>query len=89
MSGVRVTLCRALVDLFAGAAPQIVIEGDTVQDIVHGLDRLYPGMADRLADETPAIRRHLNIFVDGRKATLATVVAPASTVYIITAVSGG
>jgi molybdopterin converting factor small subunit len=46
-------------------------------------------MRDRLCDTRPAIRRHINVFVEGRRARLDTPLAPGSEVDIITAVSGG
>jgi molybdopterin converting factor small subunit len=46
-------------------------------------------MRDRLCDSRPAIRRHINVFVDGERATLATVLKPGTEVYVLTAISGG
>ena len=46
-------------------------------------------MRDRLCDTTPAIRRHINVFVEGKRARLDTRLAPGADVYILTAVSGG
>lgn len=86
---IAVTLSRALVDLFPGADTTLDLEADTVARLIAVLDARYPGMADRLTDETPAIRRHLNIFVDGERAKLTTPLAPGSRVYILTAMSGG
>jgi hypothetical protein len=46
-------------------------------------------MRDRLCDSRPAIRRHISIFVGGRRASLDTRLAPGSEVAIMTAISGG
>jgi hypothetical protein len=46
-------------------------------------------MRDRLCDSTPAVRRHINVFVDGERATLETRIAPGTDVFIMTAISGG
>lgn len=86
---VTVVLPRALLSLFPGAPSRVLIEGQTVGDILVSLDRHWPGMRDRLADSRPAIRRHLNIFVRGEKASLETLVAPGDVVYVLTAMSGG
>lgn len=86
---VTVTLSRALVDLFPGAPHRLDLAARTVDDLINALDERHPGMADRIRDETPAIRRHLNVFVDGEKAHLATPLAAGSQVYILTAMSGG
>ena len=53
------------------------------------LDARWPGMRDRLCDSRPAIRRHINVFVDGEKAALDTPLAPGTEVIIMTAISGG
>jgi sulfur-carrier protein len=84
-----VVLSRALLDLFPHAPASVTIEADTVAALIQALDQRFPGMADRLVDETPAIRRHLNVFVDSDKATLTTSVHATSQVYILTAMSGG
>ncbi len=46
-------------------------------------------MRERLCNETPAIRRHINVFVDGRRASLSTPLAPGADVFVLTAISGG
>ena len=61
----------------------------TVRDMVDELDRLWPGMRDRLCDSTPAVRRHINIFIDGDKAKLDARIPPGAEVFVITAISGG
>jgi molybdopterin converting factor small subunit len=62
---------------------------DTVDEMMDALDARWPGMRDRLCDSTPAIRRHINVFVDGRRASLDTRLAPGTDVFIVTAISGG
>lgn len=86
---IRVILPRALVDLFPGSAVEVRLGAASVDQLMRELDARWPGMRDRLVDATPAIRRHLNVFVDGRRATLATSIAPGTTVYVMTAMSGG
>ena len=48
-----------------------------------------PGMRDRLVEEGPRLRRHINVFVDGRPADLLTRCRDGATVHVIPAVSGG
>jgi hypothetical protein len=57
--------------------------------LIDELDRRWPGMKDRLCDSSPAIRKHLNIFVEGRRAKLDTPLKPDVQVTILTAMSGG
>jgi len=67
----------------------VALTASTVDAMIGALDARWPGMRDRLCDSTPRIRRHINIFVDGRRATLATPLAPGAEVIVLTAISGG
>ncbi|MGX9146007.1 MoaD/ThiS family protein [Mesorhizobium sp. 128a] len=78
-----------LIDLFPGARRRVELPASTVKEMIDGLDALWPGMRDRMCDSRPAIRRHMNVFVDGEKATLETRLAPGTEVFILTAISGG
>ena len=78
-----------LMDLFPGAPRRVELPASTVREMIDGLDALWPGMRDRMCDSRPAIRRHMNVFVDGERATLQTRLAPGTEVFILTAISGG
>jgi molybdopterin converting factor small subunit len=86
---VLVLLPRALLDLFPEAAPEVTLPASTIGEMIAALDARWPGMRDRLCDSTPRIRRHLNIFVEGRRATLETQLKPGVKIFVMTAVSGG
>ncbi len=86
---VRVRLPGVLTDLFPGAVREIEVEARTVGDMIKALDAEWPGMADRIRDSRPAIRKHINIFVDGERARLSTPLAPGAEVFVLTAISGG
>jgi len=86
---VTVTLPAALVALFPGSTPRVELAASTVDGMLDALDARWPGMRDRLCDSTPAIRRHINIFVDGERAALDSPLAPGAEVYVLTAMSGG
>lgn len=88
-AAVLVRLPPHLVVLFPGADRCVPLIAATVIEMVDGLDALWPGMRERICDETPAIRRHINVFVDGRRAKLSTPLAPGADVFVITAISGG
>ena len=75
--------------LFPDAERVVKIEAETVEDVMKGLEARWPGMRDRLCDSTPAIRRHINVFVKGKRALLDTRLQPGADVYILTAISGG
>jgi len=85
----EVHLPRNLVELFPTAPHKLLLEADTVADLVRTLDERWPGMWDRLCTVGPAVRQHINIFVDGEKGGLDTAVSPGAVVRIIPAVSGG
>jgi molybdopterin converting factor small subunit len=84
-----VHLPRSLVGLFPGTPRRIDARGATVAEVIADLDAQVPGMGNRLLDAGPSIRTHLNVFVSGQRATLATPVAADSVVHVIPAVSWG
>lgn len=86
---VTVRLPAALVALFPGSVRRLEVRAATVDALMGALDARWPGMRDRLCDSTPAIRRHINVFVAGRRATLATRLEPGDEVDVLTAISGG
>ena len=79
----------ALLRLFPAAPPEIVVTAATVSEVIDALDARWPGMRDRLCDSSPSVRRHINIFIEGERATLRTRLRPGAEVYIMTAISGG
>jgi molybdopterin synthase sulfur carrier subunit len=86
---VVVKLAGALVYLFPAAPRRTEVAAATVAEMIDALDANWPGMRDRICDSTPAIRRHMNVFVDGRRAMLDTRLAPGAEVFVLTAISGG
>ena len=84
-----VHLLRSLVALFPGAERRVEASGSTVAEVIADLDRRIPGIAGRVLDAGPTIRSHLNVFVAGDRAGLATPVPAGADVHIIPAVSGG
>jgi molybdopterin converting factor small subunit len=67
----------------------VELSASTVGEVIDALDSRWPGMRDRVCDSTPAIRRHINVFVEGERATLETRLAAGAEVTILTAISGG
>ena len=88
-SAIIVRLPAPLVDLFPGSLRRVEMHAGSVREMVDELNRLWPGMRDRICDSTPAIRRHMNVFIDGERATLETPIEPGTEVFILTAISGG
>ncbi len=65
----------------------------TVRAVLAELERRYPALYRGVCDETGAVRRHLNVFVNSshvrERGGLETALAPGDVVIIMTAVSGG
>lgn len=64
-----------------------------VAAVLRGLDARYPGLRDYIVDDSGALRKHVNVFVDEKpvrdRTTLSDPVGPASDVLIMQALSGG
>jgi molybdopterin synthase sulfur carrier subunit len=84
-----VLLPGSLIALFPGTARRHDVEGETVGALIGALDRNVPGLRDRLVEEGPRLRPHINVFVDGEPADLGTAVKAAAVVHVVPAVSGG
>jgi molybdopterin converting factor small subunit len=84
-----VLLPRSLLALFLGVDRRHEVAGETVGAVIVALDLTVPGLRDRLVESGPRLRPHINVFVDGSPAELATPVALASVIHVIPAVSGG
>lgn len=67
--------------------------GTTIQEILLDLEKNYPGIQERICDETGQVRRFINIFVNGEdirfKDGIKTKVEENSEVSIIPAIAGG
>ena len=78
--------------LTKGAA-EVQADGATIGDIVEHLERQFPGIRERLLDESGELRRFVNIYVneddirflDGKKTTLKA----GDQVSIVPAIAGG
>lgn len=84
-----VLLPGSLIALFPGTPKRNVVEAGTVLELIEALDSRVPGMRDRLVESGPRLRPHINVFVAGEPADLASTVGASDTVHILPAVSGG
>jgi sulfur-carrier protein len=85
----RVTLAPILLRLFPDAERRCEIETSSIAGLMEALEARWPGMRARICDERPAIRRHMTVFVDGRRAAYGDRLAADAEVFILTAISGG
>ena len=86
---VTVILPRSLVSLIPGTSRRCEVEAMTVAEAIDRLDAQTPGLRNRLVEAGPALREHINVFVDGDQADLTTRLNEGSTIHVIPAVSGG
>ena len=84
-----VHLPSTLPPLFDGLPRRLDVDAATVGDVIARLDERWPGMRDRLCEPGPALRRHINVYVDRERAGLDTALGAASRVDVIAAISGG
>jgi sulfur-carrier protein len=80
-----VTLPTVFVDL----PKRLDVDASTVRDAIDRLDERWPGLRDRLCEPGPALRRHVNVYVDRERAGLDTELRPDSRLDVISAISGG
>ena len=74
----------------AGGVKQVEFEAKNVRQVIEELDRLYPGMKDKLVEEG-AIRSNLAVAVDGEVARMGLLqkVGENSEVHFVPAIGGG
>ncbi|MEK7247551.1 MAG: ubiquitin-like small modifier protein 1 [Chloroflexota bacterium] len=67
--------------------------GATLAEMIEGLEREFPGLKDRLCDETGDLRRFVNIYINGEDVRfqqgLETVLSGNEEISIVPAVAGG
>jgi molybdopterin converting factor small subunit len=73
-----------------GGVDRVTVPGRTVGEIIAELDRMFPGISDRLCDAS-RLRPGLAVAIDDRFATagLLEPVGEASEVHFLPAISGG
>ena len=75
--------------LFRDLPRRVEIDAATVAEAIERLDERWPGLRDRLCEPGPALRRHINVYVDRERAALDTPLEAGSRVDVIAAISGG
>jgi len=94
--GVRIILPGVLRELADGASELVVPVGGEATLLRTVLDAAVitrPQLGARIRDETGALRRHVNVFVDGqdvrRTGGLDFLVGPNAVVHILPSIAGG
>jgi sulfur-carrier protein len=75
--------------LFRDLPRRLEIDAATVGEAIERMDERWPGLRDRLCEPGPALRPHINIYVDRERAGLETGLDARSRVDVIAAISGG
>jgi molybdopterin converting factor small subunit len=83
-----VTLRAPLKDLADGNS-DVVLEGDTVGEVLRALERLHPRTTGWVLDERGAVRQHVNVFVNGERVREDAPVAPQDRMHVLPAITGG
>jgi molybdopterin synthase sulfur carrier subunit len=78
---------------YCGKARTLDVAGPTVRAVLSEIERDYPALYVNVCDETGAVRRHINIFVNDEHmrdvAGLESPLGAGDTMTILPAVSGG
>jgi len=72
----------------AGAA-DLNVPGDTVGEVLRGLEAASPKLVGWVLDESGALREHVVVFVNGERAGLDAPVAASDRLHVLPAISGG
>jgi len=74
-------------------AAELSLVAASVRAVLEDIERSHPALYSSICDETGAVRRHVNLFVNTShmrdREGLDTALAPADVVTIMPAVSGG
>lgn len=67
--------------------------GSSLQEVFKEIETSYPGLSSYVLDERGSLRRHVNIFIDGKmindRTKLSDSFSSNSEIYIMQALSGG
>jgi molybdopterin synthase sulfur carrier subunit len=78
---------------YCGGAAELSLSAPSVRAALEQLERKYPALHRNVCDETGAVRRHINVFVNTSHVRdrdgLDTALVPGDVVTFLPAVSGG
>jgi len=76
-----------------GGAEEVTASGKSVGELIGELEKKYPGIKERICDDTGAVRRFVNIFVKDEDIrflqNLETPLGEKDEVSIVPAIAGG
>ncbi|MDI5961325.1 MoaD/ThiS family protein [Streptomyces sp. SL13] len=76
-----------------GGQKQVDVEGDSIREVLSGLERSFPGVLERLMDQKGSVKRYVNVYrndsdIRGLEG-LETKVENQDVIWIVPAVAGG
>ncbi len=75
---------------YTAQAGRVEATGTTVDEVLHDLDRQFPGLRFRVVDEQNTLRKHMKIFINDESIRdLTASVAVTDEVTLMQALSGG
>lgn len=78
---------------FTSGADEVTAQGNTVRALMEDMERQFPGIRERICDETGKIRRFVNVYVNGDDIrflqNLETSLHEGDSISIVPAIAGG
>ena len=78
---------------FTQGADEVNAQGNNIRSIVEDLEKNYPGIKERICDETGKVRRFVNVYVNGDDIrflqNLETSLKEGDNISIVPAIAGG
>ena len=78
---------------FTNGADEVAAQGSNIKALVDDLEKTYPGIKERICDETGKVRRFVNVYVNGDDIrflqNLETAVKEGDNISIVPAIAGG
>jgi sulfur-carrier protein len=78
---------------FTQGVDEVKAQGNNIRSIVEDLEKNYPGIKERICDETGKVRRFVNVYVNGDDIrflqNLETALKEGDNISIVPAIAGG
>ena len=78
---------------YTQGADEVDAQGDTIKALVDNLEQKFPGIKERICDESGKVRRFVNVYVNGDDIrflqNLETSISNGDSISIVPAIAGG
>lgn len=83
----------AALHALTGGRRQVPVEGDSIREVLAGLDQAFPGVLERIIDREGSVKRYVNVYRNDDNIRgldqLETKVENRDVIWIVPAVAGG